>query len=191
VDTNFGPFVSGDYAETTGLAAGSGKYLRTGLTQANVGVAGHLAFYDIAKATNAYANMIGSRGSGDTHEHALTNLNVGTTIDYASSAAAGTQRARSTGYTEAGAFWVGVNPSETSAILYKNSVSAATSAPSARTAQNLDYWVFALNNNGSLDSGRTTGRGGGYSIGLSMNAIQVAAYHNAMQALQAALSRSV
>jgi hypothetical protein len=190
-DTNVGPFVSEDYAETTGLAAGSGKYLRTGLTQANVGVASHLAFYDCVKATNAYANRIGSRGAGDTHEHAITNLDVATSMDYASSATAGTGRARTTGYTQAGAFWLGVNPSATSAILYRNGVSAATSTPSARTAQNLDYWAFALNNNGTLDSNQTTGRSGGYSIGTAMDATQVAAYHTAMQAFQTALSRNV
>jgi hypothetical protein len=191
VDTNVGPFVSGDYAETTGLAAGSGKYLRTGLTQANVGVASHLAFYDCVKATNAYANRIGSRGAGDTHEHAITNLDVATSMDYASSATAGTGRARTTGYTQAGAFWLGVNPSATSAILYRNGVSAATSTPSARTAQNLEYWAFALNNNGTLDSSQTTGRSGGYSIGTAMDATQVAAYHTAMQAFQTALTRNV
>jgi hypothetical protein len=190
VDTNVGPFVSGDYAETTGLAAGSGKYLRTGLTQANVGVASHLAFYDCVKATNAYANRIGSRGAGDTHEHAITNLDVATSMDYASSATAGTGRARTTGYTQAGAFWLGVNPSATSAILYRNGVSAATSTPSARTAQNLEYWAFALNNNGTLDSSQTTGRSGGYSIGTAMDATQVAAYYNAMQAFQTALTRN-
>ncbi len=190
-DTNVGPFVSGDFADSTGLAAGSGKYLRTGLTQANVGTACHLAFYDCAKATNAYANRIGSRGASDTHEHAITNLDVATTMDYGSSAVAGNGRARATGYTQAGAFWLGVNPSATSAILYKNGVSAATSTPSARTAQNLEYWAFALNNNGTLDSAQTTGRSGGYSIGAAMDATQAAAYYTAMQAFQTALTRNV
>jgi hypothetical protein len=188
-DTNVGPFVSGDFADSTGLAAGSGKYLRTGLTQANVGTACHLAFYDCAKATNAYANRIGSRGASDTHEHAITNLDVATTMDYGSSAVAGNGRARATGYTQAGAFWLGVNPSATSAILYKNGVSAATSTPSARTAQNLEYWAFALNNNGTLDSAQTTGRSGGYSIGAAMDATQAAAYYTAMQAFQSAMGR--
>ena len=189
-DTNTGPVVSGDFADATGLAAGSGKYLRTGLTQANVGTACHLAFYDCAKATNGYANRIGSRGASDTHEHAITNADVATTIDYASSAGAGNQRARATGYTEAGAFWLGVNPSATSAILYKNGVSAATATPLARTAQNLEYWLFALNNNGSLDFNQTTGRSGGYSIGAAMDATQAAAYNAAMQAFQTALTRN-
>jgi hypothetical protein len=189
-DTNTGPFVSGDFADATGLAAGSGKYLRTGLTQASVGLACHLAFYDCVRPTNAYANRVGSRGATDTHEHALTSVDVATTIDYASSATAGNQRARATGYTQAGAFWLGVNPSATSAILYKNGVSAATTTPLARTAQNLDYWVFALNNNGSLDSSQTTGRSGGYSIGAAMDATQAAAYNAAMQAFQTALTRN-
>ena len=189
-DTNVGPFVVGDYAET-GLSAGSGKHLRTGVTQANVGTACHLAFYDCVRATNAYANRIGSRGATDTHEHALTNVDVATTIDYGSSAIAGNQRSRATGYTQAGAFWMGVNPSATSSILYKNGASAATATPVARTAQNLDYWVFALNNNGSLDSVQTTGRSGGYSIGLSMNATQAADYYTAMQAFQTAMGRNV
>jgi hypothetical protein len=189
-DTNVGPFVSGDFADATGLAAGSGKYLRTGLTQANVGTACHLAFYDCVKATNSYANRIGSRGASDTHEHAITTLDVATTIDYASSATAGAGRARATGYTQAGAFWLGVNPSATSAILYKNGVSAVTSTPSARTAQNLEYWAFGLNNNGALDSAQTTGRSGGYSIGAAMDATQAAAYNAAMQAFQTALTRN-
>jgi hypothetical protein len=189
-DTNVGPFVSGDFADATGLAAGSGKYLRTGLTQANVGTACHLAFYDCVRPTNAYANRLGSRGAGDTNEHALTSLNLDTIVDYASSVTAGTGRARATGYTQAGAFWLGVNPSATSAILYKNGVSAVTSTPSARTAQNLEYWAFALNNNGTLDSAQTTGRSGGYSIGAAMDATQAAAYNAAMQAFQTALTRN-
>ena len=111
-------------------------------------------------------------------------------MDYASGPIAGHGRARSTGYTQAGAFWLGVNPSATSAILYKNGVSAATFAPAARTAQNLEYWAFALNNNGTLDSVQTTGQSGGYSIGLSMDATQAAAYNTAMQAFQTALTRN-
>jgi hypothetical protein len=160
------------------------------LTQASVGVACHLAFYDCAKSTNSYANRIGSRGAGDANEHAITNLDVSTTVDYASAATAGVFRARATGYTQAGAFWLGVNPTATSAILYKNAVSAATSTPSARTAQSVEYWLFALNNNGTIDSPMTTGRSGGYSIGAAMDATQVAAYNAAMQAFQTSLTRN-
>ena len=189
-DTNTGPFVSGDFADAAGLAAGSGKYLRTGVTQANVGTACHLAFYDCAKPTNAYANRIGSRGAGDANEHAMTNVDVATTMHYGSGPVAGNGRAISTGYTQAGAFWLGINPSATSAILYKNGVSAATASPPARTAQSVEYWLFALNNNGSIDSPMTTGRSGGYSIGLSMDATQAAAYNTAMQAFQTSLTRN-
>jgi hypothetical protein len=192
-DTNFGSPAFLDvtnYTEATGLGAASGKYLKTGLTQAAVGLVCHLAFYDCVKATNGYANRIGSRGASDTHEHAITNLDVSTTVDYASNASAGVFRARATGYTETGAFWLGVNPTATSAILYKNGVSAATATPTARTAQSLDYWVFMLNNNGAIDSPMTTGRSGGYSIGLSMDATQAAAYNAAMQAFQTSLTRN-
>ena len=189
-DTNVGPFVSGDYADATGLAGGSGKYLRTGLTQTSVGLACHLAFYDCAKPTNAYANRVGSRGAGDANEHQITNVDVATTMHYGSGPVAGNGRAISTGYTQAGAFWLGINPSATSAILYKNGVSAATASPPARTAQSVEYWLFALNNNGSIDSPMTTGRSGGYSIGLSMDATQAAAYNTAMQAFQTSLTRN-
>jgi len=196
VDTNVGPFVTGDYSETGasgGLTAGAGsKHLRTGLTQAGIGAAScHLAFYENARASNSYANRIGSRGAGDANEHALTNIDLTTVMDYASSAVPGNQRARSTAYTQSGAFWLGVNTSATSATLYKNGVSSATSTPSARTAQSVEYYVFALNNNGTLDSAQTTGRGGGYSIGLSMTAPQAAAYYTAMQTFQTALGRNV
>jgi hypothetical protein len=189
-DTNVGPFVSGDFADATGLAAGSGKYLRTGVTQANVGVACHLAFYDCVKPTNAYANRIGSRGAGDTNEHALTSLNFDTIVDYCSDASAGLRRARATGYTQSSGFWLGVNPTSTSAVLYRDGVSAATATTLARTEQNLEYWLFALNNNGSLDSAMTTGRSGGYSIGAAMDATQAAAYNTAMQVFQASLTRN-
>jgi hypothetical protein len=177
--------------ESTGLAAASGKYLRTGLLQTSVGLACHLAFYDCGRPTNAYAAKLGSRGASNSHEHLITNVDVTTTIDYGSGSVAGNGRARATGYTQTGAFWLGINPSSTSSILYKNGASAATGTPSARTAQSLEYYVFGLNDNGSLADSTTTGRSGGYSIGLSMDATQAAAYSTAMQAFQTALTRNV
>ena len=190
-DNNMGPFVSGDFADATGLAAGSGKYLRTGLLQTSVGLACHLALYECVRPTNAYAVKLGSRGASNSHEHLITTVDVTTTIDYGSGSVAGNGRARATGYTQTGAFWLGINPSATSSILYKNGASAATGTPSARTAQSLEYYVFGLNDNGSLADPTTTGRSGGYSIGLSMDALQAAAYYTAMQTFQTALTRNV
>jgi hypothetical protein len=179
-----------NYTEATGLGAASGKYLKTGLTQATVGLACHLAFYDCVRPTNSYASKIGSRGAGNANEHVITNVDVATTIDYGSGSVAGNGRARSTGYTQAGAFWLGINTSATSSILYKNGASAVTGTPSARTAQSLEYYVFGLNDNGTLTESTTTGRGGGYSIGLSMDATQADAYNAAMQAFQTSLTRN-
>ena len=192
-DTNLGSPAFLDvtnYTESTGLAAASGKYLRTGLLQTSVGLACHLAFYDCVRPTNAYAAKLGSRGASNSHEHLITNVDVTTTIDYGSGSVAGNGRARATGYTQTGAFWLGINPSSTSSILYKNGASAATGTPSARTAQSLEYYVFGLNDNGSLADSTTTGRSGGYSIGLSMDATQAAAYSTAMQAFQTSLLRN-
>jgi hypothetical protein len=194
-DMNYN-FLSSDYTET-GVSGGltpngsSSKRLDTGLTQIGLGVSScHLSVYEKEKPSGSYKTRIGSRGASINNEHLLTN----TTTDlmyYGSSATGGNHRAAANSYSETGAFWIGINTSATNSVLYKNSTQQGTATPLTRTAQNSNYWVFALNDNGVTGDGMTTGKLASYSIGLSMDSTQVTAYYNAIQAFQTSLTRNV
>jgi hypothetical protein len=194
-DMNFN-FVSSDYAETGasgGLSPNGNnlKRLDTGLTQIDLGVNScHLSVYERSQASGSYKTRIGSRGASVNNEHLLTNV-VTAPLIYGCSSLGGNHRASASSYSETGAFWLGNNSTATSSIIYKNSIQQGTATPSTRTAQNLTYWVFALNDNGATGDGMTTGRLASYSIGLSMDSTQVTAYYNAIQTFQTSLTRNV
>lgn len=194
-DMNYG-FLSSDYNET-GVSGGltpnntSNKRLDTGLKQTDLGINScHLSVYECTKVTGSYKTRIGSRGSSANNEHMLTNATTDI-MYYGCSSVGGNHRAAATSYTETGAFWIGINTSDTSSTIYKNSTQQGTATPSTRTPQNLNYFVFALNDNGSTSDTMITGRLASYSIGLSMNSAQVTSYYNAVQAFQTSLSRNV
>ena len=195
-DTNVGPFVSEDYAENTGLTGnGSSKYLNTGLSPSALPsvATGHMAVYvpQITPADSTKA-LIGT-ASGSAVYNLSYSLNTGT----------GLARLRTTwGATAShdvsepsgvlrGGLRLSTRTSATVLRTYHNSTQVSLFETSVTPASHVNNWfVFAYNSAGapiqySPDSIRA------YSIGDSMNAEQVDAYYDAMQAFQTALGRNV
>ena len=79
----------------------------------------------------------------------------------------------------------------TALTLYKNGSSAATGTVSAAASTSSTFAVFATESESGTGADFTNARLGGYSIGLSMDAGQAAAYNTAMQSFQTALGRNV
>jgi len=190
-------FVQGDYAETSasgGLTGnGSNKRLATGLAGSQLnGHNIHLSVYEILPTTATFDASLGVRsnfsapgatlwvGSPNTqYQLALHNNGISATA--------------SPGH------WIGVQTGSVTGALYRNGVSESTTYTSgAATASDYstishDFGVFAHNDGGSPNVFRdfSATRLGGYSIGLSMNSTQAAAFYTAMQAFQTALGRNV
>ncbi len=193
-DTNVGPFVSGDYAETgaTGGLKGDGttKFLQTGFPGNTLATGNrHLSAYDSLRDTTAYKSFMGTQDdSTGTYYFSLGNASPGTSV-FASFGA----QASSAGHTTGG-HWIGTDPASDSLVLYKNGSSVASSSSTLRQAPSgQGILVFATNQSPTTVSagGRYAGRLGAYSIGLGMTAAQAAAYYTAMQAFQTALTRNV
>jgi len=191
VDTNVGPFVSGDYSESSGLQGnGTSKYLQTGFP-GNTVLAGnrHQSAYEIARDPNAYRLLMGVQDdAGGTYYWTLGNGAAATTTS------ASFYFSVSSTNNTVGGHWVASDAASNYFGLYKNGVISASSANTTKaTANARTVLVFASNTNpNSVAPGNyTAARMGGYSIGLGMSASQAAAYYTAMQALQTALARNV
>ena len=195
-DTNEGGlFVTANYNETGasgGLqgASASSKRLRTGLAQNTMPTGDlHLAAYEIAKSNASSDTSVGARNNslGQYSELAM-GANTSTALFY--NVGTGFATASDSGYTQAGGFLMGVSVS-TALTLYKNGSSAATGTVSAAASTSSTFAVFSTENESGTGADFTNARLGGYSIGLSMDAGQAAAYNTAMQSFQAALTRNV
>jgi hypothetical protein len=194
-DTNVGPFVSGDYAETGasgGLKGnGSSKYLDTGLAgntfsagdrhcsaywNANATITGNRAFIGNTDASTAAAGVwfdIHSRHTNPGSEAQITN-NYGLSHTGAGSHHQLTQY---TGATAASSYSNGGDK--------KTRTDFALGEP-ATSASN--WFVFGINP--SLFGGvRTDARICTYSVGLSMTDSNALAFYNAVHAFQTALTR--
>ena len=194
-DTNTGPFVSGDYAETGasgGLKGnGSTKYLDTGLAgttfsagdrhcsaywNANSTLTGNRAFIGNTDASTAVAGVwfdIHSRHANPGSEAQITNsyglVHTGAGSHH--------QLAQYTGATAASSYSNGGDKKT------RTDFALATPATSAS-----NWFVFGLNP--SLFGGvRTDARICNYSIGLSMTDANALAFYNAVHAFQTALTR--
>jgi len=201
-DTNKGPFVSDDYAENDGLlgAASPAKYLETGISPDDVGVAtGHVAIDSKGDATSATALAIGSNTSGSTERYNLLSANANAfqgnavTDFMAQSRWGGTS---GTVYTTAGSavrpsgLYIFTRTSSTRMDFYLAGVSVANSTASVTPGANAnEFYVMAQNVNGTPSFTGTT-RARGYSIGASLSGAQAAAYDAAWTALQTALGRT-
>jgi hypothetical protein len=201
-DTNVGPFVSGDYAENDGLlgATSPGKYLRTGISPDDVGVAtGHLSTGVKASAASDFALAIGANNSGSTERFNLLSANTNAfqgnaiTDFMAQSRWGGTS---GTVYATAGSavrpsgLYIFTRTSSTRTDFYLAGVSVANSTASVTPGANAnEFYVMAQNINGSPNfTGSTRARG--YSIGASLSGAQAAAYDAAWTAMQTALGRT-
>jgi hypothetical protein len=193
VDTNVGPFVGGDYIETGtsgglwygGVGLNASKRLDTGLNGSELSPGNrHCASYEIVPSGSDYSPSVLSGNSGATmHGVGPWTAAGGATYCYRSQNSVG---GNITAPTTPG-FWLGSDVSSTNTLLYKNGSVAATSGTvPAGGSGNTTYQIL-----GHAVGEWSEARLGGYSIGLSMTAGQVAAYNTAMQALQAGLGRAV
>ena len=185
-DTNNGPFVSGDYAETGasgGLQGnGSSKRLDTGLSGSELSPGNrHLSAYEIVNATTTYSPALLS-GNALATMHGLGPWTSADTIAYRTfNAVAGNiTAAKNTGY------WLGNDTSTTASVLYRNGSSVASATgQNAGGSGNTEYSIFGRP--GEYSEARI----GGYTIGISITAEQVLSLYNAMQVFQTALGRNV
>jgi hypothetical protein len=188
-DANLGStsFVSGDYAESGasgGLRGTGAAYLNTGLPMnypANNGDR-HLAVYKNLPAT-------------DTHYSIGVVDNTSPSTLYQLVRIAGLYFYFSGGNTEnifasdSAGMWLATGT--VNRILYKNGASVANNTNGSDTVNTATrpFFIFAQNSDGSA-IGISDERQAGYSIGLSMNAQEVADYYAAMQAFQTTLGRN-
>jgi hypothetical protein len=189
VDTNVGPFVSGDYNETgaSGGLQGNGttKRLDTGLPGNTFATSSrHLSAYEIASAVTDYEPSLKQFSSAFSTHWALGVWTEQNNYVYAGYAGVGgqPQTTKQTGH------FFGQNTSSTQAQIFRNG-SPITSNNTGTASGGVDSTTVQIfgHSTGEFSAGRM----GGYSIGLSMTNQQVAAYHTAMQAFQTALSRNV
>lgn len=192
-------FVQGDYAETGvsgGLTGnGSNKRLATGLAGSNLnGHDIHLSVYEISPSTNIFDASLGVRTAFSAPGATLWVENPNTKYQFTlHNNAISATASPPTGH------WIGVQTASVTGALYRNGSSVETAYTSGlATASDYssithDFGVFAHNDGGSPNVFRdfSAARLGGYSIGLSMNGTQAAAFYTAMQAFQTALGRNV
>jgi hypothetical protein len=192
-DTNGGPFVSGDYSESTGLNSGannSGKSLDTGLTPNDVGVAtGHLAVYSPVGASSAVglSRVIGSIQNSPQQFYAVykNNLSTGTDALWGGGAAL-VNATMSAGLT--------VWQREASNVLrhYTNGSLTATNTTNITPGSSgVSFAVFDHKTSTGFSGANWHAALRGYSIGKHFTSGQMTDYYNAIQAFQTALGRNV
>ena len=196
-DTNTN-FVSGDYVETG--ASGGLKGLRTSTKRLNTGLAPaefsghnfHVSSYEIATSDTSYDVSLGgasyassagfSLGTADNtglYDLSLISNAIRVTASPPNGHILGTQTGNRTG------------------AIFRNGASFTTSyVGGANTASDWSAvtWgiaVFCAQSANGTFSEYSSARLGGYSLGLSMNGTQAAAFYTAMQAIQTALTRNV
>jgi hypothetical protein len=194
-DTNNGPFVSGDYADTgaSGGLKGNGtsKYLATGF-----------ATNQFASASDVHLSLsaTGAETTGDIIPLGSFNGNVINlyTIDFAQAGTSrrGTRLGSGTVVGEVSpsatseSHLLGVRRSTTDLETYRAGASLATSTAAVTPAGSTrDFFVFALNSSGSA-AGFTAARLRMYSIGIGMTDAQASDFFNAVSAFNTAMGRS-
>ena len=194
-DTNVGPFVSGDYAET-GASGGlrnnsGGKLLRTGLTPANLDTVatGHMAVYHGAYTSiGAFAPVLSVQdGSFNRYRMAwLSQGNMG--LNWGGSTALPDSSAAITG----GGLYSVIRRSSTDLQSFVNTTSVNSESASTTPATNTQDWaVFGSNNSGTNAASTATHLLKAYSIGKTLSSAELSAYYTAMQAFQTAMGRNV
>jgi hypothetical protein len=195
-DTNNGPFVSGDYAETGasgGLTGnGSSKYLDTGVAANTAALSNsHLSVWARTTTLNSFSCLIGAQQTVGGDELALFQNQSGlSTTAFFSEGSNANDFVPGTINNPTGLI-LGTAISSGDRRLFVNgaqdgSTDTSTITRSAYPSRSL--WVFARNVS-SFNSGATT-RLSGYSFGPSMTGAQVSSFYTAMLAFQAAVSRT-
>lgn len=192
MDTN-NSFVQNDYTET-GAAGGligntSTKFLQTGIAVNSLTVGDrHISAYEIVRSGGTFQAFLGTESVSTGANQFLVSYEGNGSIVRAGFGAFANSIGSAT--TTTGAHWLLTNINSTAGTLYKNGAIEAQGVQAAASPGSEELYVFALNRLGSRTS-HYAGRLGGYSIGLSMNPTQVAAFYTAMQAFQTALARNV
>lgn len=198
-DTNAGNlFVSGDYAESTGLTAGSTKYLDTGLRPDDMPLSAvqamHLSFaHGSVPSAVLDPRPIGARNLVDRFETILTVRSasagsVSVTMGRTNSLSSGSL---ATG-AQVSASWVMSRTSATSLVIYKNGASDATLTTSVTGIASHDkpFYVCRINNNGTVLGDGHAVPYRHYSIGAGLTGAEVTSYENALAAFRTALGRT-
>jgi len=195
-DTNVGPFVSGDYAETGAsgglLGNGTSKHLNTGFrTQDFASVSDvHLAVWWRGGTPTDTRRAIGCFGASNDNFFIDTRpaASSGNLARLGGSVNFGTVTTDSDAQS-----MIAVRTSTTSAALYKNATSIATQTASTTgvvgTTQQIG--VFTGLFTGTDSSSWFSFRLNGYSIGAGLSGAQVSAFHTAWSAFQTALTRGL
>jgi hypothetical protein len=198
-DTNNGPFVSGDYAETGAsgglLGNGTSKYLATGFPSNTLTLGStHLSAYAVtANAAVGFPAALGSFTSNGSSELGLYfhQAAINTAAYYAENNGAGgfvlSASNNPTGHI------VGTATSTTDRRFFINGSQSGSTATATSTI-GLDargLFVFARNSALNNDFKYSSARLGAYSIGAGLSVSQASAFYTAMQAFQTALTRNV
>lgn len=189
-EQNVGPFVAGDYTESTGLTGnGTTKYLRTNL---NPGA--------VLTLNNTHLAIYSRRGSADAGIHgsqvaAAQTLNLGAPNGSGNLASEAYNGTVGQGHLEAAVtapygLMIGSRTASNSHTIYQAGISKGTSAGSGGTLPGGDVWIFALSNSGT-PFGINSGPLAGYSIGDGLTAGNVTDYTADMQTFQTSLGRQV
>ena len=198
-DTNSN-FVSGDYVETgsTGGLTGNGstKYLSTGFVPNSLSLGNtHLSAYaNGANSNTSFACALGSFAAQGAGELALyfNQSGLSTAAYFATDNGSGFVASSVNNPT---GHLLGSSNATNDRRFFRNgtqsgSTSTTNSSIALPSASDRDIFIFRRSSGGSAPS-YTNARLASYSIGASMNASQASAFYTAMQAFQAALSRSV
>lgn len=199
IDTNTGPFVVGDYAETgaSGGLVGNGtsKFLKTGLTTSALPqiATGHLSVYASTLPTAGIYGLITSWGSGfadpiyaiEANRNGAGQLvtswgNNFPAVNIASGVGTGLLMTSRTAGTSLKAYRNGSQIGTTS---------TTNITPAANTGGG--FGVFANVPQDGAGANWFPGRLAGYSIGAGMSDAQAAAFSAAMTTFQTALGRNV
>lgn len=194
-DTNVGPFVSGDYSESSGLDGdGVGKYVNTGLSPDGMGVPStvHLAVFKGPGTWTTAREFIGARDANDFYQMQMrfpASTTPSISILLGGIASSISEAAIST----SASFLLATRTSSSGLFLFENGIKIATGGTSATTPSDCssNYLVFNRSSSGVAQSSPWEHTIRGYSIGIGMTDSQVQTYNTAMQAFQTALTRNV
>lgn len=200
-DVNNGPFVSGDYSESTGLTGnGTSKYLDTGVTFNTAYTFGceynnvHVAVYRRDSGGTVFAD-IGMDDSGGSEYGPAMFLNLGNQSLFWCGDNLGDYGFNGYRIANTWGFFLPQSLSGTATFLQNNTSILSTTYLNYPTSYNgytaATVCVFAESANG-FPSSYASGHLAAYSVGKAFtSAAQRTAYWNAMQAFQTALGRQV
>jgi hypothetical protein len=191
-DVNNGPFVGANYSESDGLDPGTGanhgKYLNTGISPDDIGVAtGHMSFYSPVAGFSdevGVKRIMGVLVSSQNYNVLKASSSIDITSTFGANTGVG-------GALVAGHTLV---QRESNVLLrqYSNGVLGNTVTTNITPGSAaISHFIFNWNNAGAPIVSQYWNRGlRGYSLGAFFDSSGVTAYYNAMQAFQTALGRN-